>query len=201
MLFRVVSTDIKRPTVLQKNIPHTIIPPLSTWRDYSWQERPWIRAICAIFRFSSAQGTFLQFSSEQLCRSFAYNRRLFLFFCDSKGTLERLLLLKSIFCKICHAVHWDILNGASALISAVICRVVAFCFCNYTYTRLSTLSLTSLPAFFDKNGPYHLIFFLIVTLKIPELLFGEKNIKSVGVSEMLGHQIFLHDDHPSFKAI
>ncbi|GBN30516.1 hypothetical protein AVEN_118089-1 [Araneus ventricosus] len=95
-------------------------------------------------RFIGPGYFFFQSSSDQFRRFWAHNRRLFLFFCDTKGTLEGLLMLKPILCNVRLFVRWDMLCDAPTLNSAVICRIVALLLLRtMRATRLSPLSFTS----------------------------------------------------------
>lgn len=93
--------------------------------------------------------------SDQFCYSWAHKRHFFLYFCDTKDTLDDILYLKPILCKVCFVVSWDILCDALALNLAVICCALA-----YLFKRTVRATLLS-PTVFFQNIPYRMKFFFL----------------------------------------
>lgn len=90
---------------------------------------------------------------------FGRNRHLFLFFCDSKDTLDGLLVLMLILWKVCLYLRWDMPCDAPALISVLTCHAIALLLqWTMSATHLSSVPFTSL---FYQNGPYCLKFIFL----------------------------------------
>lgn len=91
-------------------------------------------------RDSLDQATSYQSSSDQFCRPLAHNWcSLSLFLRDTHVTLDGLLLLQPMLCKVLLAARWDILSGSTGLNSVVNCAVLLRHLCS---TRFSPISFT-----------------------------------------------------------
>lgn len=78
---------------------HILILP-SAWCSRKWD-------VLDKAKNSKWTGYFFPVLNCQFRRSWAYNRRFFLIFCDTKGTLDGLLLRKSLLYKVLLVVRWD----------------------------------------------------------------------------------------------